>query len=256
MNIVLEYIKYRWKAKGRHGIHSPFIYDLVDECFRLKVEQSDLRKLSGISKQLSTDQRIIEIEDHGAGSKRLSNQRKIATIFNTSSSNGKYGRLFYQLMRHFHYKQVLELGTSLGVGTMHFSLGNPQANITTIEGCANTAAIARENFDRLGIKNIQLINATFQSYFEENPTLEKLDLVFIDGHHERSATLNYLNEIEPFIHEETLIILDDIRWNNDMFRLWNELVESSAYNVTIDLFRMGIISKRSFQEKEHFILKY
>jgi len=27
---IVELLKYKWKAKGRHGIHSPFVYNLVD----------------------------------------------------------------------------------------------------------------------------------------------------------------------------------------------------------------------------------
>lgn len=26
----IEYLKYQWKAKGRHGTHSPFVYDFIE----------------------------------------------------------------------------------------------------------------------------------------------------------------------------------------------------------------------------------
>jgi hypothetical protein len=32
MHRFIQYLRYRLKAKSRHGIHSPFVYALVDQC--------------------------------------------------------------------------------------------------------------------------------------------------------------------------------------------------------------------------------
>ena len=253
MNLVFEYIKYRWNAKGRHGTHSPFVYDFVDQCMKISLDKTFIQERKMLFDHLKTDRRTITIEDFGVGSKKLSNERSISQIFKTSSSKGKYGDLLYQLSAFYKPKRILEFGTSLGIGTIHFSKGNSDSKIVSIEACQATRNEALGNFSKLNCKNIESIHATFFSFLETY-TGEKFDVVFIDGHHDGTALKNYLELLNPYTHNDTLFILDDIRWSNSMFEAWTELCASQDYHVTMDLFRMGIILKRTQQEKEHFVV--
>ena len=60
----------------------------------------------------------------------------------------------------------------------------------------------------------------------------------------------------PYTHEQTLFLLDDIRWNDDMLKAWNELIKDPRFHVSIDFFRMGMLSQRNSQAKEHFTLSF
>jgi predicted O-methyltransferase YrrM len=254
VNLVFEYIKYRWKAKGRHGTHSPFIYKMVDECFKISIKQEDKNLIQSLISQLKNDKRSIRFSDFGAGSKKLKTERKISSVLKNSSSKGKYANLFYQLSKFYQPLQILEFGTSLGIGTIHFAKGNPNAKITTVEACPETAKIASENFEKIGVQNIQLLNKTFENFLKEED-IAVYDLVFIDGHHDGIALLRYVDLLDKYTHEDTFIILDDIRWSDSMFSSWNKLKDDKRFNVSIDLFRMGVLLKRSGQKKEHFTVR-
>ena len=253
MNLVFEYIKYRWNAKGRHGTHSPFVYDFVDQCMQIPLDENFIEEREKLFKSLKTDNRTITIEDFGVGSKKLSNERRISQIFKTSSSKGKYGDLLYQLSAHFKPNRILEFGTSLGIGTIHFSKGNKDSNIISVEACKATQNEAIENFRKLNCTTIKSVHATFSSFLALYSG-EKFDIVFIDGHHDGDALKDYLELLNPHTHNDTLFILDDIRWSNSMFSAWKEICASQDYHVSMDLFRMGIILKRTQQEKEHFVV--
>ena len=41
VNRLVEFIKYKWKASGRHGIHSPFIYDLIENGIRTSIIKAE-----------------------------------------------------------------------------------------------------------------------------------------------------------------------------------------------------------------------
>ncbi len=248
----LEYIKYRWIAKGRHGIHSPFVYDYIDVCLKKSISESDKIEIKNLAQVISSDNSIITIQDFGVGSRRMGNDRKVSAIFRNSSSFGKYGKLLYQLSRHYKPNKILEFGTSLGIGTNYLILGNPNAFITTVEACENTRNRALEHLGDL--KSIQSIHSTFDDYLKKENSI-KFDLVFVDGHHDGDALLDYMNRLSEITHDETLFVLDDIRWSKSMLKAWNSIVEDPNYHLTIDHFRIGIVARRPNQEKEHFVLK-
>lgn len=254
MNPGVEYIKYRWNAVGRHGIHSPFVFDFVDKCLITKLAASEKEKINALDQKLKKDPRTITIEDFGAGSQKMGSERTVKNIYKWSSSKGKYGELLYKISKYYQPKRILELGTSLGLGTCYLSLGNPDAKITTVEGCKATRSISKENFKHLELTNIDSVLNNFKTFIEENS--ENFDLVFIDGHHDGEALLNYLNSLREVTTNDTIFVLDDIRWSDSMLDAWNTIRNSAEYNVSIDLFRVGIVIPRKQQEKEHFIVRY
>lgn len=253
MNLLFEYIKYRWKAKGRHGIHSPFIYDFVDKCQRIEFEKDILEARCTLFTRLKKDRRKIRVSDFGAGSRKMRKERRVCDIFEIGSSRGKNGLLLYQLSRFYQPKNILEFGTSLGVGTIHLAIGNPDARIVTVEACKATLDIAIYNFNYLKINRIKTINSSFTSYLDSE-IHGVFDLVFIDGHHDGEALLNYLDRLVPYSHEETIFVLDDIRWSDSMFKAYKKIISDDRFHVSIDLFRTGIVMRRKSQRKEHFVI--
>ena len=255
MNIGFEFIKYSLIAKGRHGIHSPFVYNLCDQVLRKPISEEVKSRQNKLFKTLKNDATIINFQEFGAGSKHLKKQRSVKQIVSTNSTKNKYGNLLFRLMEGYKPMNVLEFGTSIGCGTLQLHWGNPKAKISTIEACKETYEFAKNTIEQFQISNqINLINSTFNDYLEEKD-LEKFDLVFIDGHHDGKCLIDYLKKLEKHTHNDTIFILDDIRWSMDMFNAWNTLVNDEQYHLSIDFFKMGLLIRQSNKRKEHFVLR-
>jgi len=251
MNIVLEYIKYRLNAKYLHGVHSPFVYDFMKNAMGINIKEQHQKEILQCISNVNSNKKEIIVQDYGAKSKKLKGKRSVKEIFKTSSSYGKSALLLYRISNYFKPKRILELGTSIGIGSLHLHLGYPSAHITSVEGCQETFNLAKQNLEST---NIELINSTFYDYIK-SINEESFDLIFIDGHHDGEALKYYLKLLSDYIHNDTVIVLDDIRWSNSMFNAWNRIKLEKKYHLSMDFFRMGVLMKRPQQEKEHFILK-
>ncbi len=255
LHTILEYIKFILRSNNQHGIHSPFVYDLVTKCIYDKKNYKDYSIIAKYHSVLKTNKSAISVKDFGAGSKVLtSNSRKISDISKNAGITKRRAQLLYRIVKYFQPSSILELGTSLGMSTYALSLGNPNANIITIEGCPETASIAKEQFKSNKLNNINLIINEFDKEIN-NLKSQKFDLIYIDGNHQKEATINYFNTLLNTVNNDSVFILDDIHWSKGMTEAWNIIKQNPKVKLTIDTFFWGIVFFRTEQEKQHFNIR-
>ncbi|TEB41008.1 class I SAM-dependent methyltransferase, partial [Flavobacterium circumlabens] len=120
---------------------------------KAKPEYAILKKYR---KSLLENKNFIEVTDFGAGSKVFkSNTRQIAKIAQTAGISAKRAELLFRVVRYFQPNTILEIGTSLGLATSALALGNPKAKVITLEGCPQTAHVAKKHLNEFNCDNVE-----------------------------------------------------------------------------------------------------
>ena len=258
MGIINDYIHYRINAKNRHGIHSPFVYDLVEQYLYKDISNQICNPIEKIRIELLQNKSQLNFEDLGAGSKKVKKANPtVRSLAKNSLKPKKYAKLIAQIGQYISAKTIIELGTSLGTTTLYISKLNPQATVYTIEGCPDIAHIAQLQFDKLQATNIELHIGNFNQEFPK--LLEKCpppDLLFIDGNHTYEATIRYFEMALKYSHSKTLFIFDDINWSDGMKQAWNDLKNHPRVSISMDFFYLGVVSINPDFSKENFIIRY
>lgn len=255
--LILSYIKHLFQANTLHGTHSPFVYAFLENVVYAKQANPDFIKIEALRKELLHRNEVIEINDFGAGSKIYKkNKRSISSIARISVKPKKYCELLYRICNWHKPENVLELGTSLGITAAYFSLASNK--VITIEGCKNIASIAFENFKKLHINNIALINEVFDYCLnnELGKIKGKNNIYYIDGNHKKEATISYFETILKNASEHDILIFDDIHWSGEMENAWEYICKHPKAIVTIDLFQLGIVFLHNTQAKQNFKIRF
>lgn len=249
-------IKYAVKGKSRFYLHSPFIYNLSEEVLNDKRRFYAFEDIQKLRESLLSRTDSIEVHDFGAGKKALSN-KKVADITKKTSIAPRYGKLIFRFINHFKPKNMLELGTSLGISTAYQALANPEKKMLSIEGCPNVAKLALENLTILEANNVEIVNARFDESLDEILNqFDSLDYVFFDGNHKKEPTIKYFEACLKKVNNNSFFIFDDIHWSPEMSEAWEMIKSNPKCKVTIDLYQLGIVFFRKEQEKEDFMLWY
>lgn len=254
MYLIYSFIKHYFRSIKLHGVHSPFVFQLETNCFKDKTIYREYKQLENYNKILSENKGTITVTDFGQGSRVFKNNtRKIADIAKHAGISKKRQRLLFRLANYLKFENTLELGTSLGKATVALAINN-QNQVTTVEGCKNTAAVAKSALKKIGCLEVSVIYDTFENVLNQ-PLGFTPDCVYIDGNHNKEDTLNYFEKLLPWVHNDTVLIFDDIYWSKEMTAAWKDIAAHHKVTVSIDTFYWGLVFFRKEQEKESFTIR-
>lgn len=254
----MGYMEYLFAARGKHSVHSPFLYDFVTKVINGYNGHPYFEKVEKIRSDMLRSEAKIEVEDFGARQKDKY-KTSISKLASKAAKRAKYCKLLYRIIAEYQPQICVELGTNLGVSAMYQALALPENGyLHTLEGSSSLAEIAKHNLNKIELhEKVQVHNATFD---ERLPKIldhtKRIDYLFIDGNHQEEATLRYLEMCLPFCHNNTIVVFDDINWSTGMQSAWLQIKEHPKVTATIDLYFMGIVFFRSELSKEDFTIRF
>lgn len=255
---IFKYFLHWLKAKS----HKSFPVGLAGEISRIVLDD-EIRfyffdRAENLRHELLSDKRIVSVTDFGAGSSiDRSKQRKVADIARHSAKKPSLGRMLFRLVNFMQPKNMLELGTSLGLSACYQGAPVPNSRFITLEGCPATADIAKENLLKLNISHINIVVGKFEDTLPQVLAgFTNLDYCFVDGNHTFAATMDYFNRLLPFANEHSVFVFDDIHWSQSMEDAWKMICEHPQVTLCVDIFFVGMVFFRKSEKKQVICIRY
>ncbi|MBK6838887.1 MAG: class I SAM-dependent methyltransferase [Bacteroidetes bacterium] len=253
-----KFIKYTLLGGTPHDVHSPFVFDLLNTVIRDETPFYIYDKIESLRGRLHFDESVLEVTDFGTGGNQGRKRKlRVSYIVDHFVKSPRYSQLMFRLVNHFQPKNIIELGTSLGITTLYLAASSKKISVQTLEGCPQTAAKAKENFEILGIENIDVIVGEFSETLPQVlKNTARVDFMYFDGNHRKEATLNYFEQALSHVAEDSIFVFDDIHWSKEMEEAWQIIKSNPKVSLSIDLFHLGILFFRQGIPRQDFVLKF
>lgn len=200
---------YKIRHHRGHGIHSPFVFNLVTNVIE---EKKPYYAYSDIQQYLNT-------------------------FAEKTLSINKVNRLAFRLVNYFEAKNILEIGSGKGVNTLFLSASSKDIICHCIELDPVNLKIAKELYSSGWNSNIILSSRPFPS----DDLLHKQDCIYINLKNYIFLSDDNIEQITALIHDKSFIIVEGIRTNRMHRVLWKSISEIGGRTAMLDLFNIGIL---------------
>ncbi|MBN3521842.1 class I SAM-dependent methyltransferase [Algoriphagus lutimaris] len=248
-----SFLSHWLKKVDGYSLQSPFVFQVYQGLQNyLKTESVSSNQIEKVRNSLLASSQKIQVLDLGAGSKKVNtHQRKVSDITRYSTSPKKYALLYQYFCQLTPAKQVIELGTCMGITTQYLAKVT-KGHLYTFEGSDEILQIARST-GRL--TNASYILGDISSKLPKIlSTIDQVDFALIDANHTYYGATNYFGLLLNKIHKDSIIAIGDIYWSKEMSLAWKEIKNHPRVFLSLDFFECGIAFFNPKLKKDEFVL--
>ena len=216
-------------CRGGHGVHSPFVFDLITTVIEEKSHYYCYDQLHQVRRQLlHSNEKII-----------LNNR-----LFSISKLLKKYGfresedRLLFRLANRFQPKQILVIGSDFGLTPLYLTAFSKDAVCTVVESEPSVAAITQDFLKSHAVSAIDL-----SDNLENIPN--KLDMIVLGSivppFKGVGGCYHFFERLLTHIHDLSVMVISGINATSENRAMWKMICAHPKVTVTIDLCRLGIV---------------
>lgn len=239
----LSYLNHWLNEVNSHSLQAPFIYSLYTKYIQKDFNKIQFKSIEETRKRLLESDLKVTPTSYGATSTVHAQNKKVhvSDITKKGLTSPKVSRLLARLIDYNSSKTIVELGTSFGLNTLYLAKID-NSKVITFEASEDIADIALTNFEYFNKTNIDMImgniDHTLPKFLDSRISI---DFAYLDANHRYEPTINYFNQIIRRMHDDSIVVLDDIYWSKEMTQAWYEIKNHSQVTHSIDLFDVGIV---------------
>ena len=230
---LISYLNFIYHSKNEHGVHSPFVFNLVTKCLYDKTKKS------------SYD--VIRLKRNAL----LKN--KNATIEDTILPL-KDAKALFRIVNYFQPTSILSLDAPLSLAN---TILNSNCNSIKVTFLENILTDAQPSFtEKRSSQSDNEIDFQNLNDLKSDLLQHKLfDFIYIDLKQIQNDIVRYFELLLPTAHNNSVWIFANSNQNTETAAAWKIIKNHPKITVTVATFTLNFVFFRTEQQKEHFVIR-
>ena len=143
---LLNYLRFYFKASTKYQVHSPFVYEFIENILEDKRQYYFFKTIEQFRKLIGKDSQPI-------GNKQ---RKTVGALASMKGIDKATGQLLFRLVHHYKPSSALLIGTFPGIAALYQSTPSYKMQISALESDSAIEQPLQRYIKEIGAKNIHL----------------------------------------------------------------------------------------------------
>ena len=211
-------------CRGGHGVHSPFVFDLITTVIEEKCLYYCYARLKHVRELLCRNRDKVEYHNR---------RYAVNDFLNSFCFSERDDKLLFRLANRFQPQTIYITGSDLGLAPLYLTSWSESAVCTVFEPEPSLAAIAEEIIKKHSPASID-INVIYNPEIAEGSVF---DFIVVG----KTFSIDDFDRFLSHINDNSVMVISEINSSAKNRNKWKMVCVSPKVTVTIDMYSLGIV---------------